>query len=232
MNWAASIQNVVRALMKLLYKIEIRGQENIPTTGAVVLCANHSALIDGIVLLVAGNRPLTVVAKFELFKPPFGFLFKHGDGIAIDWKSPDRDALKKSIDALHNRKALGIFPEGTRCRGQYDWLKDGVTYVLAHVFNAGVQPAVVPVTILGTRPTGKSKSYFTPFGSRIVIDVAPPLDIQTIDFASVDPTNRREIDIAGERLRLMLEAQVRLAEERSGISMPEDDVSDYRERLV
>jgi 1-acyl-sn-glycerol-3-phosphate acyltransferase len=231
-NLAATIQNIVRALMRALYKIEVSGAENIPSTGPVILCANHSGLIDGVVLLLAGNRPLTVVAKYELFRPPFGVVFSAGDGIPIDWKSPDRDALKMSVSAVLRGKVLGIFPEGTRCRGQYDWLKDGVTYVLVQAAHQGIEPTVVPVTILGTRPTGKSKSYFTKFGTRIVVDIAPALDISSIDFRSLDPTNRREIDIAGERLRLMLEAQVRLAEQRSGIQMPEDDVSDYRERLV
>jgi 1-acyl-sn-glycerol-3-phosphate acyltransferase len=214
-----------------LYKIEVQGADNIPLTGPVIVCANHSGLIDGVILFTATARPMRVIAKYELFSSVFGFLFTTGKGIPIDWKSPDRGALKTAISALASKQAVGIFPEGTRCRGQYDWLKDGVSYIVVqHTIKHGDVP-LVPVTIAGTRSTGQSKSYFTKPGSRIVVNVGAPIAAKSLGFVEVNPVSRREIDVAGERLRLRLLQQVRETEENFHISMPEDDVSDYWERL-
>ena len=90
---------------------------------------------------------------------------------------------------------------------------------------------LIPVTIAGTRKTGQSKSYFTKPGSRIVVNVGAPLSAKEFGFGEIDALRRRELDIAGERLRLRLLQQVRETEESFEISMPEDDVSDYWERL-
>jgi 1-acyl-sn-glycerol-3-phosphate acyltransferase len=231
MNTAASIQNVLRWLLLKVYSVHVSGSENIPLTGPVVVCANHSALIDGVILFTATRRPMRVVAKHELFKSPIGFLFSAGEGIPIDWKSPDRAALKTSIEALSQDKPVGIFPEGTRCRGQYDWLKDGVSYLIAHHVRIAGDVPIVPVTIAGTRETGESKSHFTRFGKKIVVNVGTPISASSLGFASVNPESRRELDVLGERLRLRLLQQVRETEESFHISMPDDDVSDYWERL-
>ena len=229
-NLATFIQKTVGYLLRLIWRINIRGRENVPHEGPVILCANHSGLIDGVVLLLASERTQTVIAKFELFKPPFGFIFSAGDGIAIDWKSPDRHALCKAIDALGESRVLGIFPEGTRCRGQYDWLKDGVTYVLVNSIQKGYPVQVVPVTIIGTRNTGQPKSHFTRFGKRIEVHIAKPLSLAHLNLQTLDLSNRQQLHAAGEQLRLLLQQQVRDVEKLTGMSMPEDDVSDHRER--
>lgn len=228
---AQTIQNIIRGLLRLLWRIEITGSENVPNEGPVILVANHSGLIDGVVLLTATSRPQSVLAKHELFSSPLAFAFKGGDGIAIDWKSPDRQALHHAVQALRDNKALGIFPEGTRCRGQYDWLKDGLSYVLVNSWNEGLRPQVVPVVIAGTRLTGKSKSWFPTLRSKISVRVFSSLDLSSLNLETVNHQSRHNLDIVGERIRLMLLPLIAQAQTESGIALPDDDVSDHWERF-
>src|SRR5688500_20289969 len=62
----------VRALTKFYYpRIEVTGGSLIPRTGPVLLVANHpNSLIDPVLLGVAAQRPVRLMAKAPLFKIP------------------------------------------------------------------------------------------------------------------------------------------------------------------
>ena len=62
----------VRRLIRLYYpKVEVTGREWIPTTGPVLLAANHAnSLIDPVIVGIAARRSVRFFAKAPLFETP------------------------------------------------------------------------------------------------------------------------------------------------------------------
>lgn len=102
-------------IFRIVFRIEVRGQENIPAEGRLIICANHTSMLDPIMLAIAVNRPISFIAKKELFKNKFLERFFLGLGaIAVDREASDLSAIRNSLRVLKDEKILGIFPEGTR----------------------------------------------------------------------------------------------------------------------
>ena len=107
---------LARAVYSFTYRIKVIGKENIPD-GPCVICANHSGLIDPILLIFAFGRKnyLHIMAKIELFKiPVLSSVLKKLEMIAVDRKTTDVSAIKDSLRYLKNGEKIAVFPEGTR----------------------------------------------------------------------------------------------------------------------
>lgn len=99
---------------KLFYRWEVRGRENIPEKGRLVVMANHVSYLDPPIIGCVINRKMHFMAKEELFKIPIlGYLLKKIGQFPVKRGKPDRAALKQSFKILNQGKVLGIFPEGT-----------------------------------------------------------------------------------------------------------------------
>lgn len=66
----AIARKLVRFLICPLCPIRFTGTENLPQEGPVILCANHESLLDPIAIGYALRRPVSYMAKKELFKVP------------------------------------------------------------------------------------------------------------------------------------------------------------------
>ena len=104
----------LKLIYKIVYRIRIEGEENIPKEGAFVICGNHIDFIKVPVIVLYSPRKINFIAKAELFKNPFlkrlGELF---DVISVKRGKQDVDSMKKSLKVLNNGEGLGLFPEGT-----------------------------------------------------------------------------------------------------------------------
>jgi 1-acyl-sn-glycerol-3-phosphate acyltransferase len=139
---------LIRILFRLIARFEIRGKENVPLTGGMVIASNHIGLVDIIMVYFAIDRTdlfIPVGEKWEQNRwirwlgHQLNFLF-------IDRFNPDLQALRKMIALMEQGKCLVIAPEGTRSRvGSLIEGKPGVTYLAAR---SGFP--VVPVAITGT----------------------------------------------------------------------------------
>lgn len=99
-----------------IYRMRVVGRENIPS-GACIICANHTALIDAVLLVLALGRKgdYGIMAKAELFKNKiFGAFFDMLNAFPVRRGKRDIGAVKKSLAVLKSGKKLMIFPEGTR----------------------------------------------------------------------------------------------------------------------
>ena len=61
--------------LKITRGLKIYNRENIPKKGAFLLISNHISNDDPFVLACSTNRPLTYMAKDNLFKNIFGRIF-------------------------------------------------------------------------------------------------------------------------------------------------------------
>lgn len=105
----------------LLIPTKVINKKNLPKRkdGAYILVSNHYSNFDVILFDIKLGRKYYYLAKKELFKNKFvaWFLRKLG-GIKIDRQSNDITAFKNAMQTLKQNKPLGIFPEGTRNKGE------------------------------------------------------------------------------------------------------------------
>ncbi|MFJ8357330.1 lysophospholipid acyltransferase family protein [Streptomyces sp. NPDC093984] len=58
---------VLAPLLRLIYRPVIRGRDNVPRRGPVILASNHLSFIDSIVIALLAPRPVHFLAKNEYF---------------------------------------------------------------------------------------------------------------------------------------------------------------------
>jgi 1-acyl-sn-glycerol-3-phosphate acyltransferase len=107
-----------------LYRIRIEGQKNIPAEGPGILLPKHQFWTDIPIVGLAAWRPVSYIAKQELFIYPGvrHFLSAMG-GIPLDRGNPVRtlDSFRHLEKLLTEREFIVLFPEGTyypRCMGR------------------------------------------------------------------------------------------------------------------
>lgn len=146
---------IVWLLLKIFWRMEVIGTENVPERGGVIIASNHVSYLDPLVLGASTKRKINFIAKKEVFNNIFSSIFlKSLNAFPVDRKKIDMPAFKKTISILEVGGILGIFPEGTRSiNGELQELKLGVVKI---AMKAGVP--IIPVGIIGTHkiyPHGK-----------------------------------------------------------------------------
>lgn len=220
MSGHATALNLARTVLRAGYRVSMHGVEQVPSCGRVILAANHSGWLDGPLLPLATSRPIHVLAKHELWQGWASPLVSLGRAIPIDWQRADRGALLAARRRLAAEECVGIFPEGTRCRGDFAWLRDGISYLVGHT-NADV----VPVAIFGTRPTGADREHIARPGSPITISIGEVIRAAELVPVGFDPTRRAGFREIGLAIQQRLAAHVRQSADQHGVELPADDVS-------
>lgn len=134
-------------LLKIFWRMEIIGIENLPENGGLIIASNHVSYLDPAVLVASLNRKIYFITKKEVFKNTFvRFILKNLNAFSVDRENVDIIAFKKAMNILREEKVLGIFPEGTRSsNGELQELKLGAIKI---AMKTGVP--ILPVGIIGT----------------------------------------------------------------------------------
>lgn len=218
---AATGRNVA-GLVARLWKLRVTGAHHVPTSGPVLLVANHTAFLDGVLLAAASPRPVHVLAASELFVPPLDRLLRATSQIRFSHDGPDRSALRAALAVLADGGVVGIFPENHRGAGDGQHVRHEAAYLAAR---SGAP--VVPVAILGARPAGAGKDALPRMRSPLDVVLGEPVDIRV----DGDPHRRAVLSRSGERLRQVLSDHVQLAVRRTGQELPgplPDHTPDHR----
>jgi len=102
-------------LLKLFWRFEVKGMENIPKNGALIVAANHTSNMDPLILGAAFNRKMHFIAKKEVFNNFIGnYISRKLNAFPVDRDKIDIKALKHALNVLQKNEVLGIFPEGSR----------------------------------------------------------------------------------------------------------------------
>ncbi len=146
------MRNVVRWLLRnlldLIAKVEIRGYDNVPETGAFVIATNHLGMLDSTMLFYALNRWDVFIPVAEKWEESafLRWLGRYFNFVFIDRFNPDLKAMRKIIGLMQRGNILVIAPEGTRSRvGSMNEGKPGVSYLAAKL-----NRPIVPVGLAGT----------------------------------------------------------------------------------
>lgn len=198
-------KNTLGRLGIILYRSKFLCVENIPDGGCII-AGNHTSTIDPV--MIYGESPkgmIHFVGKKELWKhPALGWIFDHLGGVPVYRGTADRTMIKTVVSLLKAGEKVGIYPEGTRVRGEEDdHSGHGGAAFLAIMANA----PVVPVGIAGADKIMPDGARFPRF-PRVVHRFGAP-----IYPASFEGTNR-------ERVKAMTEAIMNAIIEQRDLARP------------
>jgi 1-acyl-sn-glycerol-3-phosphate acyltransferase len=198
------VRAILRFLMRIAFRMRVEGKDNVPSEGGVLLAANHSSLLDPIVIGCAVDRPVRFMAKQELFDNAFiGTIARSMGAFPVRRGKDDREAFHRALEVLREGEVLGMFPEGTRSL-------DGrlqKAYFGAAVLAEKTGAYLVPVGIIGTDRVMR-KGHILPKTGRISVKFGKP--IIPAEVCSEIPTNQSSVKPKEAITNLMMEEIRRL----------------------
>jgi 1-acyl-sn-glycerol-3-phosphate acyltransferase len=198
-----ALHRVVPPLLRAVWRPDVRGLENVPETGGVILASNHLSFVDSVVIPSVVPRKVVFLAKSDYFtgtgvRGALQRAWFEGLGMLPVDREDTRSALESldvALDVLRGGDAFGIYPEGTRSRDGR--LYRGRTGAAHLALTAGVP--IVPVGLRGTE-------RIQPIGSNV-----PRIVKVHVTFgAPIDPRGRYDGMPLG-RARRMLTDEVMAA---------------------
>ena len=176
----AVLHSVVPPVARAIWRPTVRGLDNVPATGGVILASNHLSFADSIVIPCVVPRKVAFLAKSDYFtgsgiKGALSKAWFEGMGMLPVDRDDSKAALASldtALEVLGRGEAFGIYPEGTRSRDGR--LYRGRTGVAHLALTAGVP--VVPVGLVGTdklQPVGSSLPRVVP----LTISFGTPIEV-------------------------------------------------------
>ena len=163
---------VVKPLYRLFLSWEVRGKENVPRAGPLIVIANHVHVIDAELIVFGVSRWIIFIAKEQLFRYPLlGFILRRAQALMVSRSgklSMTRELFRQAREKLAQGAVIGIFPEGKRShQGKLQAGKPGLG-VLASRMNV----PLLPVGIAGTEKIhGRSWLWKRP---KITVNIGKP----------------------------------------------------------
>ena len=114
------VYNVVAALtwpvLRGLYRLRVRGKENLPSSGGFVLTCNHVSSFDpwALGMPLWPKRWLRFMAKSELYWWPARLVLDGAGAFKVRRGLADADAIETAVQLVNEGHAVVMFPEGTR----------------------------------------------------------------------------------------------------------------------
>lgn len=162
---------MIRCAHQALFRGEVAGLENLPTTGAFLIAANHASHLDPPFIGAVMPHQLAFFARKSLWKPGLGAWWMDGVGaIPVDRDGSDLAAIKRVLSTLAEGRPIALFPEGTRSPdGTLQPAKAGVGLIACKT-----RVPVVPCRIFRSHLALGRAGGFRP-GTPVDIVFGPPL---------------------------------------------------------
>lgn len=193
------IASILKAFSRLFFRIKIKGHENIPDHGKILVIANHESFLDGLLLgLFLPIRATFVVHTTVLNSWFFRQILKLTPYLAVDPTSPL--AMKKVIKLLESGENVVIFPEG----------RITLTGSLMKVYDGpGFVAAKTGATILPVRLDGAARSYFSRLSGDYPKKIFPKVTLTILPTTNIPmpaaPTAKARRRLSGEAMRRVMQ---------------------------
>lgn len=149
--------------LKLVYRIEINGLENVPKDNNYIVCPNHLSTLDPPMIVAVMPRSVAFMAKKELFDIPFiRWWIDWLGAFAVNRESLGPSTVKTVQEIKASNWVLGMFPQGTR--GVPGEIR-GVTKGFAGLAKL-TKCDILPVGIIGSEQVKR-----WPFTGKIIINI-------------------------------------------------------------
>lgn len=197
------VKGLGRQIFRLLYRVEIRGEENIAKAGdKVVIVANHVSFLDGPILASFWPGTPSFAINTQIAEKWWARLaFPFFDFLPLDPSNPM--AIKTLVRTVESGQHIVIFPEG----------RITVTGALMKVYEGpGTIALHADAPILPVRIDGAQYSKFSKLGKRvktswfpkITITIMPPQKLE----APKELTGARRREVVGNKLYDLMTSMV------------------------
>lgn len=178
----AFVRYTVYGIYKLVYNLTVEGRENIPENEGVVIASNHRSYADPVFLTFFMRKPVTYMAKEELFSNKiFGAFIRFLGAFPVKRGTGDLKVIDDCVDILNSGRNVVIFPEGTRSKtNKVGAGKSGVALIAA---KSGAD--VLPVGICFE---GKLK-----FRRRVIIRIGQVIKAEDLAVTDASPKELRKV---------------------------------------
>jgi len=182
--------------MWFLARIQVRGEEHIPATGAFIVAPNHYSEIDpavtGVAMWKVGRMP-RYLAKASLFRVPFvGWLLRTSGQVPVE-RAGTRgggDPLIAARKIAREGLAVVVYPEGTLTRDPDLWPMRGKSGAVRIALQENLE--IIPLAHWGTQ------KIMPRYARRI--SVFPRKDVRVLFGAPVDLSAFRSKPLDNETL--------------------------------
>ncbi len=178
---------LVRFFFTCFHQLRVRGVENVPSAGPVVIIANHGSFFDPVIIGLAVRRRVRFMAWRRVFEwPVVGRLSRWAGAFPVDLeKRQDLDSFQAGLRLLADAEIIGVFPEGSRAVGPLmEHAKLGAVYL---AYRAGA--AIVPVSLAGVHDVWPRRRWM-PQPGLIAATFHPPIFMKKRRFSSRDEERR------------------------------------------
>ncbi len=177
--------SVVSPVFHTYFRGRIYGAEQVPRQGPLLVVANHASDFDPPIVSSCVRRPVSYMAKAELFQVPvLSQAIRLYGAYPVKRGSPDRSAIRSALAQLEQGWAVGVFLQGTRTPdGRIPDPKLGAALIAAKA-----QVPLLPVSLWGTHrvlPKGTKWPQPAPVTVRIGTPIAPPASTERTDLGDV-----------------------------------------------
>ena len=166
--------SVVSPMFHLYFRGCVEGTKHVPRQGPLLIVANHASDFDPPILSSCVQRPVSYMAKEELFQVPIlGPAIRLYGAYPVKRGSADRSAIREALKQLEQGWAVGVFLQGTRTPdGRIPSPKLGAALIAAKA-----KVPMLPVSLWGTQgilSKGTKLPHRVPVTVRIGLPIAPP----------------------------------------------------------
>jgi 1-acyl-sn-glycerol-3-phosphate acyltransferase len=186
-----AVKFVLSLYLRPYHRLELRGLENLPPRGPLLVVLNHASLLDVPALMVLDPFPDTAtVVKASMFKlPVIGWILRRWGAIPVDREGRDSSSIRSMLHVLRRGQVLAVAAEGTRTRSGH---LEAINPVLARIA-ASAEVPVVAVGIGGSY-AALPPGAVLPRPTKILVRVGKPFRIERgTDAAVAAERIRREI---------------------------------------
>ena len=180
---------VIGPLLTTVFRPWVKGLENVPRTGPLIVVCNHLSFVDSVFLPLMIDRQMAFLAKSDYFTGTgikgwfIRFFMTSAGQLPIDRSGgkASEASLNAGLQVLAEGGVLAIYPEGTRSPdGRMYRGRTGVARIIleAHV-------PVIPAAVIGTEkvmPLGSN----IPKVHRVGVVIGEPLDFSRFEGMETD----------------------------------------------
>lgn len=175
------IKPIYTILIKIIFRPKVIGKENIPKDGALIFAGNHKHAVDPTMVMMSTNRIVHYMAKEELFRGLHGILFKKIGLIKVYRGRSNPNAVIEAENILNNGGTIGIFPEGTRNKGEEELLK------FRHGAVAIAKKTKTPILPFAI------KNKYKIFRKSVVLEFGKPIDVSNMETEEANEYLKNEV---------------------------------------
>lgn len=175
------IKPIYTILLRIIFRPKVIGKENIPKDGSLIFAGNHKHAVDPTMVMMSTKRIVHYMAKEELFRGLHGILFKKIGLIKVYRGRSNPNAVIEAEKVLNRGGTIGIFPEGTRNKGEEELLKfrHGAVAIAKKTGSK-----ILPFAI---------KNKYKIFTKSVVLEFGKPIDVSNMETEEANEYLKNEV---------------------------------------